>query len=149
MTEVATLALQVQPVGQTSLVGQVLDEDANPLPGVTIKLSGNPPTVLGTTDAAGNFLFPLSVVGQQVVIIDGSTVPPAGTFPAIAVTATIVGGQANTLGHTPHFHANPPTQALPVAPSVATALTFAKMDKIYQTARDVYKKQPRDGKGTW
>ena len=39
----------------------------------------------------------------------------------------------NTLGFTPHLHAQPVTQPLPVAPAVATPMTFANLPDFQVT----------------
>jgi hypothetical protein len=86
------------------------------------------------TDAAGNFLLTLSVAGPQVFLIDGSTANTAtATYPTIPVTVTIQPGVVNTLGFTPHLHVQPATQSLPVAPSVATPITFANVPDFQVT----------------
>jgi len=134
VTRTGTTLLNVQAAGQTSLTGQVLDENEKPLAGVTIKLGGTTPTTLGTTDAAGNFLVNLSVAGSQVFLIDGSTAnAPSVSYASIPVTVTIQAGVVNTLGFIPHLHAQPVTQPLPVAPAVATPITFANLPDFQVT----------------
>jgi hypothetical protein len=133
-TRTVTSTLTVQAPGQTVLIGQVLDENERPIPGVSIKLGGSTITTLGTTDAAGNFLVTLSVAGSQVFLVDGSTANTGSiSYPTIPVTVNIQAGLVNTLGFTPHLHAQPPTQALPVAPAVATPITFANVPDFQVT----------------
>jgi len=134
VTRTGTSLLNVQGAGQTVLAGQVRDENEKPLAGVTIKLGGTTPTTLGTTDAAGNFLVNLSVAGPQVFLIDGSTANTASvSYASIPVTVTIQPGIVNTLGFTPHLHTQPVTQPLPVAPGVATPITFANLPDFQVT----------------
>jgi len=123
VTRTATGTLNVQAAGQTSLAGQVLDENEKPLAGVTIKLGGTSPTTLGTTDAAGNFLVNPAVAGPQVFLIDGSTAnTPMVTYPTIPVTASIQAGVVNTLGYTPHLMAHPRGQMIPIVSGQETVL---------------------------
>jgi RHS repeat-associated protein len=134
VTRTGTTLLNVQGAGQTVLAGQVRDEHDKPLAGVTIKLGGAVPTTLGTTDAAGNFLVNLSVAGSQVFLIDGSTAnTPTVSYASIPVTVTIQAGVVNTLGFTVYLHAQPVTQPLPVAPAVATPITFATLPDFQVT----------------
>jgi RHS repeat-associated protein len=134
VTRTGTSLLNVQAAGQTVLTGQVRDENDKPLAGVMIKLGGSTITTLGTTDSAGNFLVSLSVAGPQVFLIDGSTAnTPTVSYASIPVTVTIQAGVVNTLGFTPHLHAQPVTQPLPVAPAVATPITFANLPDFQVT----------------
>jgi hypothetical protein len=134
ITRTATATLNVQAAGQTVLAGQVLDENEKPIPGVSIKLGGSTITTLGTTDAAGNFLVNLSFAGPQVFLIDGSTAnTPTVTYPTIPVTLNVQPGLVNSVGFVPHLHAQPVTQPLPVAPSVATPITFANVPDFQVT----------------
>ena len=70
-----SLTLQVQPAGQTSLAGQVLDETGAPVQGAIITLG----TLNTTTDAAGNFLLANPPVGaSQLLLIDGGPASSPG-----------------------------------------------------------------------
>jgi YD repeat-containing protein len=133
-TRNATATLNVQAAGATVLAGQVLDENEKPIPGVSIKLGGSTITTLGATDAAGNFLVTLSVAGAQVFLIDGSSANTSTvSYPTIPVTVNIQAGVVNTLPFVPHLHMQPVTQPLPVAPSVATPITFASVPDFQVT----------------
>ena len=133
-TRSATAALNVQAPGATVLAGQVLDENEKPIPGVSIKLGGTTQTTLGITDAGGSFLVSLAVAGPQVFLIDGSTANAGGiSYATIPVTLNIQAGVVNTLGFVPHLHVQPTTQTLPVAPAVATPLTFANVPDFQVT----------------
>ena len=118
----AQVTLQVQAPGVTSLAGQVLDEDARPLQGALIKLG----TLQATTDAAGNFLLLNPPAGpDQLLLIDGGPAStPGRSFPIIPYKVTIVAGQANSLGFTPHLHFQKTTGLVdvsqPAAPRVVT-----------------------------
>ena len=135
VTRTASATLTVQPPGQTILVGQVRDEDAQPLAGVSIQLGGSTITPLGTTDAAGNFRVPVPVAGTQTILIDGSTAsgPNGGMYFTIPVSVTIELGGVNTLGFSPHLALQAPTQPLPVAPATATPVTFATIPDFHLT----------------
>ncbi len=125
-TRSASLTLQVQAAGQTSLTGQVLDEDAMPVKGATVKLG----TLQTTTDDAGNFLLLNPPVGAaQLLLIDGGPASsPGKSLPIIPYKVTIVAGQANTLGFTPYLHAQKTTGLVDISNSsvqrVVTDLTL-------------------------
>lgn len=135
ITRSATATLSVQATGQTVLVGQVLDENEKPIPGVSIKLGGSTITTLSTTDAAGNFLVTLPIAGPQTILIDGSTAPApgGGMYFTIPVTVAIQPGIVNSLGFIPHLAPQPATQPLPVAPVIATPVTFPDVPDLTLT----------------
>ncbi len=104
VTRTTTVSLTVQAPGQATLVGQVRDENDQPLPGVSIKFGWNPPTTLGVTDAGGNFLVSVPALGSLTVLLDGSTVgKPGVSYPTIPVTVTVQAGVVNTLGYVPRL----------------------------------------------
>jgi len=76
VTRAGATSLEVQAPGQTMLAGQVRDLNDLPLAGVRISLGGATITLLGVSDQGGNVLVPLEVTGPQVVLIDGSSLPP-------------------------------------------------------------------------
>jgi hypothetical protein len=80
----ATVSLQVQAPGVTSLAGQVLDEEAEPVRGALVKLG----TLQTTTDAAGNFPLPNPPAGpDQLLFIDGGPAStPGRSYPVIPYT---------------------------------------------------------------
>ena len=96
------VAVEVQAMGVTSLTGQVLDEDAKPVKGALVKLG----TVQDSTDDGGNFLLlNPPVAADQLLFIDGGPAStPGRSLPIVPYKVTIVAGQANTLGFTPHLH---------------------------------------------
>lgn len=57
----------------TTLAGQVKDTFDNPLPGVTVRIVSSGQTAI--TDAAGTFAIPNPALGDQVITIDGRSVP--------------------------------------------------------------------------
>ncbi len=101
-TRSAQVTVQVQPGGQTSLSGQVLDENANPVKGALIKLG----TLQTSADDGGNFLLLNPPVGpDQLVFIDGGPASsPGRSLPLLTYKVTIVAGQTSTLGFTPYLH---------------------------------------------
>ncbi|MBI3000673.1 MAG: PKD domain-containing protein [Deltaproteobacteria bacterium] len=124
VTRAATITLGVQAPGQTVLAGEVRDENDRPLAGVSIKQGGTTITDLGVTDAGGNFFIPLSVMGQQIFLVDGSTAnTPTATYSTIPVTLDIQPGVVNTLGFTPRLHAQPVVKLTPITPGQAVVLT--------------------------
>jgi hypothetical protein len=124
VTRTATVSLDVQPAGQTALAGQVLDDQAQPLAGVSLTLGGPTLTTLGTTDAAGNFLLTNVPTGPQVILVDGSTANRPGVrYPTIPLTLTIEPGVVNPLGFTPHLTPQPTARLIPITPGQDTVLT--------------------------
>ncbi len=101
-TRSAPVTLQILPPGVTSFSGQILDEDAQPVKGAVVKLG----TLQTTTDDAGGFLLVNPSAGpDQLLLIDGGPASsPGKSFPIIPYKVTIVAGQDNTLGFTPHLH---------------------------------------------
>ncbi|MEW6246480.1 MAG: RHS repeat-associated core domain-containing protein [Nitrospirota bacterium] len=96
------VTIEVQAPGVTSLTGQVLDEDARPVKGVLVKLGA----LQVSTDDGGNFLLLNPPAGaDQLLLIDGGPAStPQHSLPIVPYKVTIVAGQANTLGFTPHLH---------------------------------------------
>jgi RHS repeat-associated protein len=134
LTRTATATVAIQAPGQTSLAGQVRDEDDKPLAGVSIILVGTPSQTLGTTDAGGNFLVPVPLAGSQVFLVDGSTANSGSiTYHTVPITAVLTPGIVNPLGFLVYLHVRPVTQPLPVAPSVATPLTVATAPDLVLT----------------
>lgn len=102
ITRTATAALEVAAAGTTALVGRILDEEARPLPGVTIRIG----SLSTTTDAAGNFRLLNAPVGSQLVFLDGSTVgTPGVAYPTIVLTVSLPSGVATALPYQPYLHA--------------------------------------------
>ena len=100
-TRSVAVTLQVQAAGLTSLTGQVLDEDDQPVNGALAKLGA----LQVATDDAGNFLLLNPPVGtDQLIFIDGGPAStPTKSFPIVPYKVTIVAGQTNTLGFVPHL----------------------------------------------
>ncbi len=61
----------------TSIAGIVKDYNNNPLPGATVRIIGT--TLLALTDASGIFSVNDVPVGDQILSIDGSTIPQTTT----------------------------------------------------------------------
>jgi RHS repeat-associated protein len=124
VTRTGTLALNVATPGQTLLVGQVLDGEERPLPGVSIKLGGATLTHLGFSDAAGNIFIPLSVSGPQVFLIDGSTANNLDMYySTIPITLDIQAGLVNEIGYVPRLRGQPVVKLTPIVPGQATVIT--------------------------
>ncbi len=103
----ATVMVQVLGAGVTTLAGQVRDEDDKPVKGALVKLGSlQAPTAQTTTDDGGNFLLQNAPAGaNQLLFIDGGPAStPEKSLPIIPYKVTIVAGQNNTLGFTPHLH---------------------------------------------
>ena len=70
-------------------------------------------------DDAGNFLLLNPPVGaDQLLLVDGGPAStPDKSFPIVPYKVTIVAGQANTLGFTPHLHAQKTTGTVAISNS--------------------------------
>jgi RHS repeat-associated protein len=114
-TRSAPVTVQVQAAGVTSLTGQVLDEEDQPVNGALAKLG----TLQVATDDAGNFLLLNPPVGtDQQFFIDGDPAStPTKSFPIVPYKVTIVAGQTNTLGFVPHLHFQKTTGLVDIANS--------------------------------
>jgi hypothetical protein len=92
----------------TTIVGVVLDNSNNPVPGATIRAflnnvaaqqtGGLPPNVSAVSDAQGQFVIHPAPVGYVKIIADGSTVTRAGKWPNLEYELVTVSGGTNTLG---------------------------------------------------
>lgn len=126
-TESATLSYG--PGSQTLLSGTVKDTSGNPLPGVTVSISGTDLTVQTGTD--GVFTFNPSgkmVTGDQTLVVNGNTVPQAVTgtnkvFGQTSIAITIGLSQSNVL-QTPIYLSPQMQDGVTVSSSAATVVTY-------------------------
>ncbi|GGW96867.1 hypothetical protein GCM10007391_33680 [Alteromonas halophila] len=81
--------------GDTSIVGVVLDNQDEPIPGVTVRVDGT--TRQGVTDAEGRFVVEQAPVGPVHLIVDGSTASVPGEFPTLAYNIVTISGAENPL----------------------------------------------------
>ena len=80
----------------TAVIGVVLDNSNQPVPGVTIKIEE---TELATrTDAQGQFRLTGAPVGRIRLVADGSTATRPGSWPSLEYELVTVAGQDNTVG---------------------------------------------------
>jgi hypothetical protein len=92
----------------TTIVGVVLDNSNNPVPGATIRAflnnvaaqqtGGLPPNVSAVSNAQGQFVIQPAPVGYVKIIADGSTVTLAGKWPNLEYELVTVSGATNSLG---------------------------------------------------
>lgn len=87
----------VGAVEETAFTGLVLDNQLQPVPGVTIRFREYPSTV-GTTGPDGVFQILPSPVGSVHVIVDGSTTTRPGSWADLEFEATLLPGRENSLG---------------------------------------------------
>lgn len=80
---------------QTTISGVVLDNQDNPLPGVTIRVDGT--TRQAIADAAGQFIITQAPVGPVHLVADGSTATVEGEYPALSYNIVTVSGADNPL----------------------------------------------------
>ncbi|MBF0286972.1 MAG: carboxypeptidase-like regulatory domain-containing protein [SAR324 cluster bacterium] len=88
-------ALQTGNPGNTRVSGLVLDNEDQPLPGVTVRVEGT--TRQAITDEAGQFIIPEVPVGPLHLIADGSTTSLPGTWPTLSYNIITVPGADNPL----------------------------------------------------
>ena len=81
--------------GNTRISGVVLDNQDNPLPGVTVRVDGT--TRQATTDAQGQFVISQAPVGPVHLVVDGSTTTAAGEYPTLKFNVVTVAGVDNPL----------------------------------------------------
>jgi len=124
VTRTGMLTLNVAALGQTLLVGKVLDGNERPLAGVSIKLGGTTRTDLGTSDTAGNLFIPLAVSGPTVFLIDASPANSATiNYPTIPITLDIQSGAINELGFVPRLSGQPVAKLISFVPGQETIIT--------------------------
>lgn len=117
VTRSASISLEVLTPGITTLVGRVLDTDKWPIKNVTIRVGDS----TRTTDESGNFVLENPPIGDQVVLIDGSTASAeTAKYPTIPITMNIAPNQTNSLPYVPHLHAQKNYNFTPINPSVET-----------------------------
>ncbi len=88
--------LEPGPESETAMVGIVLDNQDDPVPGVTLFVPGAPAPAV--SDAAGRFRISGVPVGTVDLHVDGSTASRPGTWPHIAFHITTVSGADNGVG---------------------------------------------------
>lgn len=84
----------------TTLAGIILDKDDIPLPGVTVTIRTSGQAAI--TDAAGRFYIPDPALGDQTLLIDGTTIPEEVTlgkkeFAQISYNVSLGSRQQNIL----------------------------------------------------
>jgi hypothetical protein len=92
----------------TTVSGVVLNNSNIPVEGVTVRavsLTALRSSILAlhsatavVTNAKGQFTVPDAPVGAVKLFVDGTTVPPTGTYPSLEYDIVTVAGQNNTVG---------------------------------------------------
>jgi hypothetical protein len=88
-------AFRLADAGQTSVSGVVLDNQDNPLPGVTLYLEGT--SRKAQSNAQGRFVINSVPVGPVHLVADGSTATVAGEFPSLSFRLVTIAGVDNPL----------------------------------------------------
>lgn len=88
-------ALQTGDPGNTRISGLVLDNEDQPIPGVTVRVEGT--TRRGVTDETGQFTIPAVPVGPLHLIADGSTTTRKGVWPTLSYNVITIPGADNPL----------------------------------------------------
>ena len=81
--------------GQTTISGVVLDNQDNPIPGVTLRIQGT--TLQALANAQGQFQLTNVPVGTLHLVADGTTATVPGVWPTIAYNLVAVSGTDNPL----------------------------------------------------
>ncbi len=81
---------------ETRVSGIVLDNEDQPVPGVTMSIVDT--AVSSVTGADGRFVLPGTPVGTVHLKADGRTTPREGTWPVLFFEFNTVSGQDNTIG---------------------------------------------------
>lgn len=89
-------AMAVGDPALTSIVGVVLDNTDEPVPGVTMSVDGT--TVEAVTDEDGFFRIEPAPVGTLLLHAEGTTATRDGTWPNLEFVLTTVPGRENDLG---------------------------------------------------
>lgn len=130
-TRTATGALTVQTVGQTTIIGRVLNTKNEPIMGATASLDGKS----ATTDVAGNFLLAGVTAGtNRPLMIDGRTASaPNRTYPVIAEPINVVAGQVNAVPYKLYLPAIDTANEVTVVPNQTTVVTTPKVSGVTLT----------------
>ena len=91
----AASALATGDPGQTSISGVVLDNQDQPLPGVTVRVEGT--NRQASTDDAGQFKITEVPVGPVHLLADGSTTSVPGEWPTLPYNLVTIAGADNPL----------------------------------------------------
>jgi len=81
--------------GLTKVSGVVLDNQEQPIPGVTLRIEGT--TREAITDAEGQFTIEQAPIGPVHIIADGSTAAIEGEFPSLSFNLVTISGVDNPL----------------------------------------------------
>ena len=83
------------PAAATSVSGVVLDHTGTPIEGVTLRILNT--ALIAQTDAQGQFTIAGAPVGTVILVVDGSTVNRAGSWPDLEYNLITVAGRDNTV----------------------------------------------------
>jgi hypothetical protein len=81
--------------GATTISGVVLDNQDQPIPGVTLRIDGSARQAV--TDAQGQFLITEAPIGPVHLIADGSTVEGEAEYPSLSYNLVTISGVENPL----------------------------------------------------
>ncbi|MCI0526738.1 MAG: Ig-like domain-containing protein [Nitrospira sp.] len=121
VTRTASFNLNILAGGQTSVSGQFLTTDGEPIPNIQVRIG---PTQT-QTDGAGNFLLVDIPAGTQQMMIDANAAQ-AG-YPIYAADVTLISGQTTVL---PVFRITPPPP-----PERFTPINNATADQVITDSR--------------
>ena len=88
-------AFEAGDPANTAISGYVLDNQDQPLPGVTVQIDGT--TRKASTDTQGFFRITEAPVGPAHLLIDGSTTTAEGEYPTLSTNLVAISGVDNPL----------------------------------------------------
>jgi len=89
-------ALVTAPEPNTTVSGLVLDNQDDPVPGVTAHLHGT--NLTAVADDQGRFTITNVPVGAALLVVDGTTTSRPGSWPVLDFPMVLVSGRDNTTG---------------------------------------------------
>jgi len=88
-------AFRPKAAGDTKITGVILDNQDNPIPGVTVRIEDS--IRQDITDDQGQFIITEAPIGPVHLIADGSTATIEGEFPSLSYNIVTVSGVDNPL----------------------------------------------------
>lgn len=109
--------------GNTTISGVILDNQDQPIPGITVHIEGT--TRKAITDEQGRFVITSAPVGPVHLVADGSTATVPGEFPSLGYRLVTIAGVDNPLS-APIYMVKLNTEEAVYAGNAAVELTLDK-----------------------
>jgi PKD repeat protein len=113
------------PAAATSVSGVVLDHTGAPIGGVTLRILNT--ALIAQTDAQGQFTIAGAPVGTVILVVDGSTVNRAGSWPDLEYNMITVAGRDNTVNMPIYLLPLDLASGLPVSETQGGTLTLPEL----------------------